>query len=178
MAKRETKLEVFSGKAHWAKLNEKNRDFYDEHDKYGSYLMDLELSEEDATALTNRGALVKRFKESGTPFVRLKRPHAIDYDDKDTGEKKTWELGPPEVVDENLEAIDVLIGNGSPVNVEVETSHYGPKGKKMSIRMLKVQVDTRSLIRYEGKGLKKIVTPDNNVVSYNRGAATVGGEVL
>ena len=182
MAKENFKREVISGKAMWAKLNEKNRDFYDENDIHGSYRLSLVIRPDEVEKFEGMGVKVKTDKE-GQYFIDLKRPHAGDYDDKETGEKKTWELGPPDVVDENLEVFTDLIGNGSPVNVEVEVRKYGPKLKKATLRMLRVQVDQRTMIRYEGKGLKKLGdTPlggEGNVVGFNaKSAAVASGETM
>lgn len=153
--KNNAKREVISGIAMWAKLNEKNRDFYDENDTHGSYRLSLVIPQDKVTYFEGMGAKVKVDKD-GNAYLDVKRPHAVDYTDKETGEEKVWELGPPEVLDENLEPFTGLIGNGSPVNVEVEIRKYGPKLKKATLRILKVQVDTRTMVKYEGKGLKKL----------------------
>ena len=149
-----------TGKASWAKLSENNRDFYDEKDLYGSYKLDLEITESEAKEWELERVKVHRNRETGLPFLRLSRPHQIDYEDKETKEKKTWELGPPSVVNENLEPFTGLIGNGSPVIVQVEQRPYGTgKVKKQSLRLIAVQVDTRTMVVYEGGKLQKLDKP-------------------
>lgn len=175
MAESKSKKEVLSGLAMWAKLNEKNRDFYDENDTHGSYRLSLIIDPSETEKYESLGVKVKTDKEGNT-FVDLKRPHAMDYNDKETGEKKIWELGPPEVVDENLDPFDGLIGNKSPVNVEVEVRRYGPKLKKATLRLLRVQVDKRTMVVYEGKGLKKL--GDNKLGFNSSSAASVAEETL
>lgn len=180
MAEQKFKREVISGIAMWAKLTEKNRDFYDEADTHGSYRLSLVIRPDETEKYESMGVKVKSDKDGNT-FIDLKRPHAVDYTDKETNENKTWELGPPEVLDENLEPFTGLIGNGSPVNVEVEVRKYGPKLKKATLRMLKVQVDTRTMVKYEGKGLKKLGDSPlggGNVVGFNNRATAVGEETM
>jgi len=144
--KKKTIWKKIEGVAFWSKLNEKNRDYYDAKDKYGSYVMDLHVSEALAADYEKKGVATKRDKNTGEPFLRLKRPHAVDYPDAETKEIKTFELGPPAVVDETLEPFTGLIGNGSPVFVQVEERPYG-RGK-MGLRLQGVQVDTRTMKKF------------------------------
>lgn len=160
------KFADYRGIARWARLHPHQRDFKAEYDydKVGGvYSMDLVVSEDEAKRAENDGVTIHRDKETGAPFLKLRRDHQKVWKDGTVQEK-----GPPTLVySDGVTPVpeDVELGNGSEVNVRVYIKEY--KAKKYSTRLMGVQVI--KLVEYkpnntgEKRGMFNPVTTSDSV---------------
>lgn len=120
-----TKSYTYKGTAKWAKL-------FKPDEKYGSYSIVLypdKASLKQYIKVGHQGAV--REDEDGKFVTFRRKPQVL------TKKGTVWELGPPKVLDENGEDLDKLVGNGSEVEVTVET-YDTPKGLGTRLATVKV----------------------------------------
>jgi len=127
-------MAVITGKAMWASVQEPNTTFEP------MWTIDLIINEKQAKMFSAGGHKVKTNAETGELSVKFKRKVTTA---KGKGNR------PPVVVDMHRNPFDVLIGNGSEVNVqyrEFEWNYAGKSGKGLDLQGVQVV----SLKEFEG----------------------------
>ena len=132
-------MPVISGTAYWAKVHQPH---YDQYNEQGIFSIDVTVDAKTKKQLQDLG-LGPRIKNKGderNDFITIKRK----YTRKD-GTKNSA----PRVVDSKRTPVspDILIGNGSLVNVAFDTYDYDIKGNKGVGSSLKA-VQVTKLVEY------------------------------
>lgn len=119
------KTYTYKGTCKWAKLFKPDQ-------KYNTYQITLYPDKAGLKQYVKAGHQGEIREDEDGKYVVFRRKPQIPT------KKGIWELGPPEVVDENNESLDKLVGNGSEVEVTVET--YSTAAAGMGTRLAKVKV--------------------------------------
>lgn len=120
-----SKAYTYTGACKWAKL-------FKPDEKYGNYTINVYLDKAGLKQYVKVGHQGEvREDEDGKHVTFRRKPQVL------TKKGTIWELGAPVVVDEDNEPLDKLVGNGSKVEVTVET-YDTPKG--LGTRLAKVKV--------------------------------------
>lgn len=120
-----TRTYTYTGKAKWAML-------FKPDEKYGTYKITLYPDKAGLKQYIKVGHQGEVKEDEDGKFVTFRRkPQVL------TKKGTIWELGPPVVVGDDNEPIDQLVGNGSKVEVTVETYNTA---KGLGTRLAKVKV--------------------------------------
>jgi hypothetical protein len=126
-------MAVITGKSYWASVRTPNTTYEPQ------YTINVAVEEDVANEFRSRGHRIKEIE--GQPTLTIKRKVT----------KATGDANPiPRLVDENMNDIDIKVGNGSVVKVQY--NEYHGKGKYGEYHGLDLQgVQVLDLVEYAGK---------------------------